>query len=91
MAGLGYPGAMETHPLVSLLKSTGTTPAELTRKLAAAKPCSVILSTVAVQGWYQGRTVPRDAIRPVVADVLGLNVDAFLRACAGLDGAQAAQ
>ena len=85
----GYPLGMTPHPLVALLTGSGVSPAELVRRLAAARPVSVILTAPAVQSWYTGRTVPRDEIRPVIASALGVDLDVMLRACAGIDSADA--
>ena len=73
--------ATPIDPLSDLLRSTGVTSTDLSNRLRAR---SVYVSPQAVSSWYRGETRPRDELRAVVAEALGMDLDRLLRACAGV-------
>ena len=79
--GLRYHGGMD-NPLSALLQSSGATPGELVKRLELQ---GRYISVQAVRGWYAGTASPRDSLRPIVAEVLGVELNRFLRACAGIE------
>lgn len=79
---------MNSDPLVALFESAFTDngwtgSADL---VEALMDLEVEVSEQTVRMWRRGGNKPRDDIRPRVAEALGVDLDTFLRACAGIPG-----